>query len=415
MPARTALITGLFPHNTGLWGNSTDFYLPPDMMPLFADVRRQGYTTSQVGKLQWWASHRYRRDFDSLESYLKGLGIDHPDDLATPFSTRNRDGPYQQHLKKIGKHDEYCADMLDRLTTGQFRPRPSVVNPEDHNDWFAADRRLEFLRRQPKDTPYFIVTSFPGLHTPPDAMGRYLARYNAQRIHLAANVRRMKYDGHDYSLDDLRACRASYLGKMTMIDDCVGRIIAAVKARGTWENTLVVFTSDHGDMMGAQGRFGKSVFWEESGRVPLLVRCPGQTNAGTKTNALVHLNDVHATVVDAVGGKPSKRHFSRSLMPVVRGDASAFQSAAFGEIAHQSSLTSMVRDPRYKWFNYAGREYLYDLQEDSLEQRNLFGSPTHRDRMINLKELQRQFITTTQVNLSADYKSLVARTREKEN
>jgi hypothetical protein len=84
MPARTSLITGLFPHNTGLWGNATDFYLTPDTMPMFSDIRRAGYTTSQVGKFHWWAGNRYRRDFDSLESYFKGLGIDHADPIATP-------------------------------------------------------------------------------------------------------------------------------------------------------------------------------------------------------------------------------------------------------------------------------------------------------------------------------------------
>jgi arylsulfatase A-like enzyme len=412
MPARTSFISGLFPHNTGLWGNATKFYLPAEQMPLFSDIRARGYTTAQVGKLHWWSGNGYRRDHDSLETYFKALGLDHPDPIATPFSTGGDNGPYEAHLRRLGKLETYVADMTRRLKEGQFIPSPSPVAPEDHNDWFVADRSIAFLRAQPKEKPYFLITSFPGPHTPLDAMGRYLAMYDPGKMRLAANVQPTNNSGRTFSIEEIRACRASYLGKITMIDDCIGRIIATLKERGTWNKTLVFFTSDHGEMMGAQGKFGKGVFWEESARIPMLVRLPGQPNAGQRTDAPVQFGDVYATAVDAIGAQLSKGRFTRSFLPVVRGNKDQSPAAAFSEIQHQGTLNYMVRDRRHKWLVYGGKEHLFDLGDDPLEQRNLIGSARHRDITGSLKELQRQFITSTQVNLAADYKPLAQRVRE---
>lgn len=412
MPARTSFISGLLPHNTGLWGNATDFYLPAGQMPLFSDIRARGYTTAQIGKLHWWSGNGYRRDHDSLAGYFKALGLDHPEPVATPFGTGGESGPYEDFLRRIGKLDTFVADMTRRLKEGQYAPSPAPVAPEEHNDWFVADRSIAFLGAQPREKPYFLVTSFPGPHTPLDAMGRFLARYDPAKLRLAANVRPAANGGRTFSVEDIRACRASYLGKITMIDECIGRIIATLKARGTWDRTLVFFTADHGEMMGAHGKFGKGVFYEESARIPMLVRLPGQPNAGGRTDTPVHFGDVYGTAVEAVGGQVRKGRFTRSFLPFVRGEKLPPATAAFAEIQHQGTLNYMVRDRRHKWFIYGGKEHLYDLAEDPSELRNLIGSARHGDIAGNLKELQRQFISSTQVNLSADYVPLAQRVRE---
>lgn len=407
MPARACMVSGLYPHNTGLWSNSTDFYLRPGLTPLFNDMRGAGYATAQIGKFHWMAGQGYRREYDSLESYHRAIGLDHPGRISPPAaSAAHPAGVYQDYLRDLGLYEEFRADILGRLKHDQYEPRAATVTAEQHCDWFTADRSIDYLREQPKNRPYFLVTSFPGPHVPLDGMGRYLAMYDPDHIGLAPNVRPFQRGGEMKNLADIRAMRANYLAKMTMIDDCIGRIITTLKERGTWDNTIVVFTADHGDMMGAQGRVSKTVFYEESARVPLLIRMPDRSRAGQRTNALVQFGDVYASVLDAVGGERSPGNFAQSFMPVVRGASDTARETAFSEISHGPDFEFMVRDDRYKWFKQFGREHLFDLEDDPYEMNNLADSITHRGVIDEAKDRLSDFLMNTQINHSSAYRPL---------
>jgi len=414
MPARCSIISGLYPHNHGLWGNSTKFHMPPHMAPMFRDIRSAGYTTAQIGKLHWWGGRAWQREFKKMGQYFAALGLDHCDSIATPFSTPSSSkGPYRQHLIKLGLMDAYSRDIAKRLEEGQYVVRPSVVPPEHHNDSFVAQRAVSYIEKQPKGKPFCLFMSLPGPHTPLDAPGKYATMYDPQSMSLPANVpARMKLSGKKCSQDDVRRMRANYYGKISLLDDCFGQVVAALKRRGNWDNTLVVFSSDHGEMIGAHGRFSKGQFWEESVRVPLVMRWPGRIPAGQRTAALTSLFDIYPTIVEAVGGKLSPGHFAKSALPVATGKVASVRDAVFSEIGTKTPLNFMVRTERYKWWVDRKGEHLFDMAEDPLEQRDLIESPEHRQVVAGIKSRHHAYLRETQFNYAAGYKPMFQRQRE---
>ncbi|MFZ5832536.1 MAG: sulfatase [Planctomycetota bacterium] len=414
MPARCGILSGLYPHNTNLWGNNSNYYLPPESAPMFRDIRAAGYTTAQIGKLHWTGGRAWQQRFQSLDEYYAALGLDFVDELPSPFSTPGATGPYVEHLRKIGRLDAYRRDMSQRVEQGQYLPRPSAVEPEDHNDSFVADRAIAFLESLPRDKPYCLAVSFFGPHPPFDAPGRYATLIDAASIELPPNAPDdFKYHDTTYDRAAQQAFRANYYGKIALIDDNIGRIIDVLKQRGTWQNTLVIFSSDHGEMLGAHGHLSKGRFYEESGRVPLVMRWPGRIPPARRTKALSQLFDIYPTVVEAISGKLSPGHFAVSLLPVATGAKPAVREVVFSEIGSKDSLRYMVRTPRYVWWVFDGREALYDLEQDPYQQQNLIESPEHQRVLDEIASRHLAYFRGTQVNLSAGTRPMLERLKER--
>ena len=258
---------------------------------MFRDIQRAGLTTAQIGKTHWTAGPGWHEHFKNSGAFFKALGLDHVADIpGPPDSTKGRDA-YSQHLQKLGLLQSVADDMRGRYVKGEFEPRASVVKPEDYHDSVTTGLAVDFIRAQPPEKPLCLVVSLHSPHPPLDAPGDYATMFDAEKLTLPANVPE-KYlrEGHAIDHAGTRRMLANYLGKMALVDDCVGRLADAMKARGTWDNTLVIFTSDHGEMMGAHGYLTKGRFYEESARVPLVVRWPGHVKTG-RNKAPVQMMD----------------------------------------------------------------------------------------------------------------------------
>jgi arylsulfatase A-like enzyme len=206
---------------------------------------------------------------------------------------------------------------------------------------------------------------------------------------------------------------ANYLGKMALVDDNIARLADAMKARGTWANTLVIFTADHGEMMGAHGYLTKGRFYEESVRVPLVLRWPGHIKTG-RSKAPVQMMDVYPTIVEAIGGDLTPGRFAKSLLPIATGQSERLRPIAISEIGDKAPLRMMARDDRFKYWADEDREYLFDLETDPLEQHDLATDPAHRETLNLMREKLLTHLRSTQTNLSAGYKPKVQRLREAE-
>jgi len=309
-----------------------------------------------------------------------------------------------------------ARDQLRRLRESEYEARPATVDPEDYHDTFVTGIADEFIRKQPRDKPMCLVVSLHSPHPPLDAPGKYATMFDPEDLALPANVpEHFNYDRHVFDQADVRRMLANYLGKMALCDDCIGRLIDAMKARGTWDQCLFIFTSDHGEMMGSHGALSKGRFWEESARVPLVVRWPGHVRTG-RTPALVQLFDVYPTIVEAVGGTLSPGRFAQSFLPVATGKATSARELAVSEIGMAPPLGMMIRDARYKWWadNDHNREseHLFDLDSDPLEQIDLAPNPDHHDLLEKMRERALTWLRSTQVNLAEGSKSRVQRARE---
>lgn len=416
MPSRMSLLTGLYPHNAGheIWGNASGYYPDPNDAPMYRDIQSAGLTTAHIGKTHWTAGPAWKEQFKNSGAFHKALGLDHVVDIPGPPDSTNGRDPYNQHLREIGQLQAVAEDLHNRYVKGEFAPRASVAKTEDYHDWFTTGLAVDFINKQPKEKAMCLVVSLHSPHPPLDAPGDYATMYDPEKLTLPPTVP-AKYlrDGHALDHAETRQMLANYLGKISLVDDCVSRLVQAMKERGTWDNTLVVFTSDHGEMMGAHGYLTKGRFYEESARVPLLVRWPGHVKTG-RSKAPVQMMDVYPTIVEAVGGKLTPGRFAKSLLPIATGQRDRIRPIAVSEIGDKTPLRMMACDAHFKYWADEQREYLFDLETDPLEQRDLSEMPEHREKLNEMRERLLTHLRSTQVNRAAGYKPKVQRLREAE-
>jgi arylsulfatase A-like enzyme len=381
---------------------------------MFRDIRRAGYTTAQIGKLHWFSGADWKNEFPTVEDYHRALGLDFVLDVSGPTDSPTERGPYAMYLKKLGLLESVAADLHDRYVKWEFEPRASVVKPEDYHDTFVTTAAIDFIGKQPRDKPLCTVVSLHSPHPPLDAPGEFATMYEPEKLSLPVNVPDQFFrEGHILRHPDVQRLLANYLGKIALVDFNVGRLIEAMKQRGTWDNALVVFTADHGEMMGAHGALTKGRFEEESARVPLVIRWPGHVNAG-RTRALAQMFDVYPTIVEAVGGELTPGRMAKSLLPVASGKKAAVRDLVISEIGKQPPLGMMARESRYKWWSDDRGESLIDLESDPFELRNLAADPAQKEILDRMHEKALRQLRSTQLNLSEGYTSKVKRMRDAE-
>ncbi|HWA97489.1 MAG TPA: sulfatase-like hydrolase/transferase [Pirellulales bacterium] len=413
MPARISLVTGLYPHDHGhgMWGNGGNYFVAPESATMFQDIRRAGYATAQIGKLHWFSGGQWRQRFKSLDEYHAAIGLDYVVDVAGPPSSASERNPYAKYLAERGLLDSVSTDLHDRYVRWEFEPRASVVGPDDYHDTFVTRCAIEWVLRQPRDKPLCLVLSLHSPHPPLDAPGEFATMYDPQSLKLPENVpESFTRDDRELAPAEVRRMLANYLGKIALVDRCIGEVVEAFEQRGTWDDAMFVLTADHGEMMGAHGALTKGRFYEESARVPLVVHLPGQSKQ-RRVAAPVQMFDVYPTVIETIGGEVSPGRFAASLVPLASGKKQPPRELAISEIGKSPPLNIMARNARYKWWLDGREEYLFDLENDPLEMRNLAGRPEHRETTNRMRDKLLDHLRSTQVNLAEGYQSKVQRLR----
>jgi len=407
MAARCSLASGRYPHNHGFWGNFTGQKFPAEAITLFHDIQRAGYSTAKIGKYHFF-NLAWGEDYRDHQAYYETLGLDWAQELPTPYMGPFLRNEYTEHLQQRGLLDGYMADVAERFAIGDFDVvRQSPLPPDDHQDGYITQQALAYMARCTTEKPMFLCVSLPGPHTPFDAPGHYAEMFDPQEMVLAPNVPAVVHKKFDQA--HIRKAQANYYGKLAHLDDRVGELVTALKARGTWENTLLIFAADHGEYLGSHGKMAKGGFEEESARIPLLMRWPGHIVAGQQSDALAQWIDIYPTIVEAIGGVISPQRFGKSLLPVASGATTSVHDAVFSEIGSGEHLNYMVRTAQYKWFVHNGQEQLFDLEADPYELNNLIHSPAAREVVPAMKQRLLDFLMQTQVNHSASYQNLFTR------
>ncbi len=418
MPSRVSLITGLYPHNHGhaLWGNATDYFASPEDARMFHDMKAAGYLTAQMGKTHWTSGPGWKERFKNPTDYFTALGLDTVLDVPGPPDSAEGRSVYGRYLTEKGLAEKASQDIRRRYVLNEFEPRASVLDVEDYHDVFVTRKAVEHISSLPKDQPLCLVVSLHSPHPPLDAPGEFATMYEADKLVLPEHVPEVfKRENREIHHAALRQMLANYLGKISLVDHCVGLLEEALKKRGTWERALVVLTADHGEMMGGHGLMTKGRFYEDAARVPLVIRWPGEVPP-SRVKAPVQMMDVYPTAVEAAGGALSPRRFAKSLLPLARGEVKEVRPTAISEISGGGAGVSrmMVRDLRYKYWVDERGETLFDLDGDPLEQRNLAADPAHEAVLHSMREKLLTHLRGTQVNYGEGYVPKVQRMREAE-
>jgi len=276
----------------------------------------------------------------------------------------------------------------------------NVLPLEQYVDYWIAEEALEFLR-YPGTKPFFLWCGFCGPHGPVDPPTPYDELYPFDSVPLP----RTRSDDPQASPKGRAKCPwagdetvirrwiAYYWGLVTLIDDMVGRLVSLLEDRDLLDDTLILFTSDHGEMAGDYNTFGKGNFYEEVIRVPLIIRPPaseGNAPKGRCIGDLVEVTDLAPTILEYAGIDRPMEMPAKSLRPVLEGRSSGRESILCEYVTNdQQRRGKCVRTRRYK-YAFWGRDHeaeLYDLHEDPDEQRNLAGEPAAAGVRQQMQEL----------------------------
>lgn len=317
-PARACLATGTDYATVAVPNNFHD--LPVETTTYYRMLRDDaGYFVAGVGKFDL---HKATFDWNLDGSRLLGEwgmsdGIDNEGKFDSLWSTRDGapHGPYMEHLFTAGLADAHRADF-DRRKDAPYSDVALSPLPEDSylDNWIAANAH-ELLDRRPEGAPWHLVVNFAGPHDPMDVTERMRDAWADVEFpppHAAG-----EFDG------DHNEVRRRYAAMIENIDRHVGSFLDRLAAEGELENTVVIYTSDHGEMLGDHGIWGKQIALDASIRIPLVVAGPIVAESGAVSDALVSLEDLAATILDTAGVEVPAAMTARSVRGVLDGSTRA--------------------------------------------------------------------------------------------
>ncbi len=384
IPARRSLMSGQFPSTHGVVGfYETSEWNAADALP--SVMKANGYHTFLTGRgmHQYPPTKRYGFDHmvDHVTQYRDWLTSHLPVRSYQPAGDYHATGP---------AHNDWTA-----------RPWP-YDEALHHTNWTVSES-LRFLRNRDPSCPYFLVVSFLAPHPPLIPPAFYMDRYLRQDLpppvigdwaERPGRGRDVSDIHVDLSGEALRSCRAAYYGLINHIDDQLRRLFNPVDTLIDPENTVVLFTSDHGEMLGDHYFFRKRLPYEGSARIPLLISAPARFGlpAGQVVDRPVALEDIMPTVLDFAGIRIPESVDGASLLPLMRGERAPWRDHLHieqGDLDDLSHHTLTDGREKFVWFSRDGREQFFDLVDDPSECRNLVDDPAHdvrvarwRDRLV---------------------------------
>lgn len=383
-PSRISLATGLQPHRLGALSNAA--FLPTGAATYYQTLRDAGYRVGFVGKIDLHKPDPYNgRDgnlpitysygfTDPVECEGKahaGAGWDWERNQPRP------NGPYNQYLLARDKLHIFCENYRRRQHTPVWYAEDSVLSTEETEDSYIGRRACRFLEQVADDLPWHLFVSFVGPHDPWDPPSEFGEHFRnapipapiSDPLHDKPAWQRKKAQRQaGASPDQVTRVRRQYTAALELIDTQIGRIFETLERRGQTGRTYVVYSSDHGEMLGDHGFYQKSIAYEAALRVPLLVAGPN-IGAGV-SEGLVELSDVNPTLLELAGLVPCRRLDARSFVPLLHDSKAEYRVDAL------SALTNfrVLRTHRHKLIdNYNDIPELYDLQDDPQELHNLAG------------------------------------------
>jgi choline-sulfatase len=387
-PSRASMLTGRLPSRIGVYDNGAE--LTASTPTLAHELRAVGYRTCLAGKMHFLGPDQLHGFEERLTTDMYPAGLD-----WTPDWDRSP-----------GDRLPWYHDMSSVL-------EPQVSEATLQTDFddevaFHSVRKILDLARSEDTRPFFLVASFIHPHDPWDVPSAYMSRYDGKDIDLPdvaavadavldPHSRRIRAmcggDGLDISEHTVRNARRAYYAAVSYVDDRIGRLLDALDAAGMRENTIVIVTSDHGEMLGERGLWYKMSFFEPSARVPLIMTAPGRL-APRRVSENVSLVDLFPTVMeiahDGTPFVPGDPIDGTSLLPLLRGDAGAsWPDTVLGEYLAEGTLAPMVMIRRgpYKYVRCPGDpDQLFDLSSDPLELNDLAPSPAHADVLRRFRE-----------------------------
>lgn len=403
-PSRASIFTGRYPHVHGAWNIGVS--LNEEEETLCDHLKKSGYRTVGVGKMHF-------------RQQLKTGFVHEAEEVSVRDRGRERDGTYygfdEHHISEDNMIGEYMDDITDRAPEAAARLRKdlfrsadaqddvweSALPPELHQTRWIAEKSIRAIEEHSPEQPLFLWSSFVDPHHPFNPPEEYAKRYEQADVpepagdlgdiqlrpeHLRLQKTRGYWPGggepHSRDHEHMKRLIRNYYAMITFIDDEIGRIRSAWKAKGMDDELVVVFTSDHGELLGDHGLLYKGPwFYEGLTRIPMIVRGPGVAQ-GVVTDALMEHVDIVPTLLGLIGRTEMPEGIQGiSQQPVAAGYAQRVRDSAMTSYdAHDRGVhAKCLRTDKYKLVIFADETYgeLFDLESDPQERQNRFDDPAY--------------------------------------
>jgi len=420
LPARCAWMGGMLPHRSGCISNNFGASMPLQQPNLFTRMKQNGYTTSMHGKCHFVpcpypaVRHGMTQEYGHFKAYYKALGMDRLDVQDDKYGSMWFYDDYATEMESKGLHAAYRDRFFD--PNAQPEAFPEFPHAKElHPDSWVGQKALEQLDRCAPNQPHFMWVSFSAPHYPMDAPSDYFARIDMDRD-IPRRWREGEWDDpakigrhgwfgtgvssegsatardraqKNFSEDYWREWRKRYYANIVQADDYIGAILQ--KARALWgEDLCVVFTSDHGDMMGNHGLWGKNtLLYDDVLRVPLVVHKPGQQHRRDVSETVSSV-DVFPTLLTLAGCELPSGIDGKPLRDIeAQGGRDVIFSSCEGRVAvikNNMKLCVHATGFEIKPDSVMSRE-LYDLENDPHEFLNVYDAPAYRKAREELEAL----------------------------
>lgn len=379
VPARKTIMTGQCAYTHGIAKNGNKPMPEPPHLTLPGKLTAAGYQTHAAGKMHFYPA-RARSGFERMRL--------HPDDYVNWLEKTPYAGTYRGH--GLGGNEVYPT----------YAATPAEYT---HTRWIVEES-IDFLRQRDPEHPFFMWTCFEAPHTPYDPPESYVRLYDGLEIPKPVSgewsrgeevphwVRLQRWMHKSDLLPGhvVQAARKHYYASITQVDYELGRLFGELKMQGLWENTIVLFTSDHGDMLGDHDMFQKTGFYEPSTRVPFLLKLPQHLRGGYAPGDCIHepvqLADIYPTLLGLAGCSSDDEGASKrdgvDLMSLPVGQA-APSRWIFGYSDVQDGLY-MATNGEWKYLYYVcgGLEQLFHLGDDPGELADLSGNAAYGETLV---------------------------------
>ncbi len=400
IPARAALMTGLTQDGHGRYGYRDRVHWDyPHTMP--GELTSAGYQTQCVGKMH---VHPLR----SLQGFMN---IELHDGYL--HSYRDHSVPYYENQKIADDYFHFLkqnlgidADVTDTgLECNSWVARPWIYEEKYHPTNWATDRSIDFLRRRDRDKPFFLMTSYVRPHAPYDAPQVYFDMYKdkklrppfvgdwADRDALERNARIYNNSTGPADPQLVHDQMVGYYACITHLDHQIGRLINALTDDGCLRDTLIVFTSDHGELLSDHHLVRKSRAYRGSTNIPLIISGRG-VKRGIVSDTLAELRDIMPTLLDAAGVEIPECVEGMSLWPECAASDEPCGAIAEREYIHGeheagdlSSHWIVTQSDKYIRYSKSGTERYFDLKADPHELTDKINAPEYRERIDYLRQL----------------------------
>ncbi|NLR93513.1 sulfatase [Flammeovirga agarivorans] len=408
-PSRASFLTGMYPDQTKIFTNGPHVIdTRPDAVSIGKVFKDNDYWVANTGKVyhprsedfKWDATRKLKMKDNDLVLHLKGKFEAQYGPIDTPEKQKA-----WEVLRAQYKNDDRQGEHALPLPIKDGVPLEDDLNVTTFNEWIDNAAY--------GDKPFFIAYGFHKPHVQYTAPQRFFDMYPLEDIKpekvpfddwnekpLIANWKRYEAFEDIYfglsQMDARKRYMQGYYACITYIDDLLGQLISKLKEKNLYEDTIIVFFSDHGYHMGNHFLYGKVSLYEESAKSPLIIRVPGNKNNGEEVSKTVELLDVFPTVTDLVGLSTPETVQGKSLAPLLKNTKDKnFEKVAL-TYARRGELTGKsVRTDRYRYTQWGEDEKvseLYDYKKDPKEYKNLIYDPLYSEVLKEMRSIYQKKI-----------------------